>query len=58
MTGGIGLAWCLVWFFLARDSPESSNLISPEEKKYILATRIYDGEKDSKDDVPFVPLLM
>ena len=33
VTGGISLAWCLVWMILARDSPDDSNLISEGEVK-------------------------
>lgn len=34
-TGTIGVAWSIVWYFLAFDSPDSHPRISPEERRYI-----------------------
>ena len=57
MTGAISVAWCLVWFLLASDSPEKSRLISEEEREYIVKRREYDSFSD-KDDIPMIPLLV
>ena len=42
--GAIGLVFALVWWLFFRNSPEESNLLSQEEKQYIIENR-------QKDDV-------
>ena len=34
--GGLGLVWCLAWFALVHDSPQSHPRISIEERDYIV----------------------
>nr|CAD7426774.1 unnamed protein product [Timema monikensis] len=38
LFGGVGLLWCVLWFFLGADSPASHKWISQEEKLYIEAS--------------------
>ena len=35
--GGFGLVWCLAWFALVHDSPQSHPRISIEERDYIVS---------------------
>ncbi|XP_065836114.1 sialin-like [Oscarella lobularis] len=35
--GGLGLVWCLVWFALVHDSPQSHPRISVKERDYIVS---------------------
>ena len=58
ITAAVTVVWCVVWQLLAQDSPDTSSFISEDERKYILAHRNFDDSKDSKDDVPMIPLLM
>ena len=58
ITAAVTVVWCVVWQLLAQDSPDTSRFISEEERKYILANRNFDDSKESKDDVPMIPLLM
>lgn len=36
VTGAMGLVWCLFWFVLVFDSPQSHPWISQEEEEYIV----------------------
>ena len=58
ITAAVTVVWCVVWQLLAQDSPDTSSFISEDERKYILAHRNFDDSKESKDDVPMIPLLM
>lgn len=43
-TGGSGILWCVLWFFLAYDSPAKHPRISKEERAYI-ETSIQEYQK-------------
>nr|CAD7257590.1 unnamed protein product [Timema shepardi] len=51
LFGGLGLLWCVAWFFLAADSPASHKWISQEEKLYIEASlaKITTSDKVRQD---------
>ena len=33
--GGVGVLWCVLWFFLSNDTPQNHKLMSDNEKSYI-----------------------
>ncbi|XP_014213178.1 sialin [Copidosoma floridanum] len=49
-TGGIGLVWCVFWYFFAFDSPSSHPRISTEEFQYIQGS-ISGVTSDNKEGV-------
>nr|CAD7197358.1 unnamed protein product [Timema douglasi] len=50
LFGGVGLLWCVAWFFLGADSPASHKWISQEEKLFIEASlaKITTSDKSRK----------
>lgn len=44
--GGIGVFWCVFWYFLSSETPQKHKLISENEKIYIASETI--GEKSEK----------
>lgn len=35
LFGGLGILWCIIWYFLGSDSPQKHNNISEKEISYI-----------------------
>lgn len=35
-TGLFGILWCVLWAYLATDTPQTQRFISPEELEYIV----------------------
>ncbi|XP_048453235.1 sialin isoform X1 [Rhincodon typus] len=52
--GAFGVAWCLLWFMMASDSPETHKTISQTEKMYIVAS--LRGQHSLNNDVPWKSL--
>uniref|UniRef100_UPI00398F5BE5 sialin n=1 Tax=Pristiophorus japonicus TaxID=55135 RepID=UPI00398F5BE5 len=52
--GAFGVAWCLLWFWLASDTPETHRTISNAEREYIIFS--LRGQHSFKNDVPWGPI--
>lgn len=48
-TGSIGVLWCLIWYLLAFDSPETHPRISLREQKYIRENTVNTYENSRWD---------
>ncbi|KAL8583106.1 hypothetical protein ACOMHN_008544 [Nucella lapillus] len=51
--GLLGLVWCVVWMAVVSGSPETSGLIHPEERDYIVTHRGQVTEAKEKIKVPW-----
>ncbi|XP_072107188.1 sialin isoform X1 [Mobula birostris] len=49
--GALGVFWCLLWFWLASDTPESHRTISKAEQDYIISS--LRGQHSFKKNVPW-----
>ncbi|XP_067840264.1 sialin isoform X2 [Heptranchias perlo] len=49
--GAFGVAWCLLWFWLASDTPETHRTISNAEREYIISS--LHGQHSFKNYVPW-----
>ncbi|XP_069742030.1 sialin isoform X2 [Narcine bancroftii] len=49
--GALGVAWCLLWFWLASDTPKSHRTISNAEQEYIISS--LHGQHSFKKNVPW-----
>nr|CAD7447699.1 unnamed protein product [Timema bartmani] len=58
LFGGVGLLWCVVWFFLGADSPASHKWISQDEKLYIEASLAKITSSDKNSLLSALPYLM
>ncbi|ERL95782.1 hypothetical protein D910_00296, partial [Dendroctonus ponderosae] len=56
-TGSIGVAWCLIWYLLAFDSPETHPRISLREQKYIRENTVNTYENSRQQQVPWKSIL-
>ncbi|XP_066144128.1 putative inorganic phosphate cotransporter [Euwallacea fornicatus] len=56
-TGSIGVAWCIIWYLLAFDSPEIHPRISLREQKYIRENTVNTYEKTRQQQVPWKAIL-
>ncbi|XP_034938553.1 sialin [Chelonus insularis] len=52
-TGGIGVSWCVIWYFFAFDTPASHPRISVEERQYIQGSVIH--QVASENETVIVP---
>ncbi|CAG9854568.1 unnamed protein product [Phyllotreta striolata] len=52
-TGSIGILWCLIWYLLAFDSPETHPRISLREQQYIKENTIVSYESAKAQSVPW-----
>ncbi len=50
IISGIGIIWAVVWYFLFRDHPEDSSLMSDEEKT-LLASTCVENQKHKKHSI-------
>lgn len=58
LFGAIGLAWCVLYYFLAHNSPASHPSISDEELRYIEASlEQKSGEDEEEVPVPWLSIL-
>ncbi len=55
-AGGVCLAWCLAWFFLVTDDPETHPFVSHQELAVIQANRVIPEKKGSLR-VPLLSIL-
>ncbi|XP_050292841.1 sialin [Anthonomus grandis grandis] len=56
-TGSIGVIWCLIWYLLAFDSPETHPRISLREQKYIRENTVNTYENSRQQKVPWKAIL-
>ncbi|XP_051880359.1 sialin isoform X2 [Pristis pectinata] len=49
--GALGVIWCLLWFWLASDTPETHRTISHAEQDYIMSS--LHGQHSFKKNVPW-----
>ncbi|KAF5281873.1 hypothetical protein FQR65_LT14517 [Abscondita terminalis] len=56
-TGSTGIIWCLIWYLLAFDSPETHPRISLSEQKYIKENTINTYAASRKQKVPWSKIL-
>ncbi|XP_017771579.1 PREDICTED: sialin [Nicrophorus vespilloides] len=56
-TGSIGVVWCVIWYLLAFDSPETHPRISLSEQKYIKENTVNTYESSRKQKVPWTSIL-
>lgn len=52
--GALGVIWCLLWFWLASDSPKTHKTISNAEQDYIINS--LHGQCSSKKNVPWLSI--
>lgn len=57
ILGAIGVVWSVLWYVYFRDTPESHQGISDEEKEYILATRQQKVVVDKVEKLNFLDLI-
>lgn len=55
-TGSIGVLWCMVWYLLAFDSPETHPRISLSEQQYIKENTINTYEASRAKTVPWLKI--
>ncbi|KAF5282674.1 hypothetical protein FQA39_LY17534 [Lamprigera yunnana] len=55
-TGSIGIIWCIIWYLLAFDSPETHPRISLSEQKYIKENTINTYAASRKQGAPWVAI--
>ncbi|KAL8566529.1 hypothetical protein ACOMHN_009743 [Nucella lapillus] len=55
--GVLGLLWCILWFVVISDTPESHPRISLKEKDFIISTRSAVGAHKEKVAVPWRDIL-
>ncbi|KAJ8985189.1 hypothetical protein NQ317_018218 [Molorchus minor] len=56
-TGSIGVAWCLIWYLLAFDSPETHPRISLREQRYIKENTVNTYANSRTQAVPWRAIL-
>ncbi|XP_019877715.2 sialin [Aethina tumida] len=56
-TGSIGVAWCVIWYLLAFDSPETHPRISLREQQYIKENTVNTYAASRKQTVPWKAIL-
>ncbi|CAH0548808.1 unnamed protein product [Brassicogethes aeneus] len=56
-TGSIGVAWCLIWYLLAFDSPETHPRISLREQQYIKENTVNTYAAARTQSVPWKSIL-
>lgn len=56
-TGSIGVIWCLIWYLLAFDSPETHPRISLSEQQYIKENTLNTYANSRKQKVPWKAIL-
>ncbi|KAL8606494.1 hypothetical protein ACOMHN_037725 [Nucella lapillus] len=57
-TGGLGLVWSVVWFFLMTDSPEHHPRISANERRHIINNRADVTLYTEKASIPWKSMLL
>ncbi|XP_030747496.1 sialin [Sitophilus oryzae] len=57
-TGSIGVLWCLIWYLLAFDSPETHPRISLREQRYIRENTDNTYENSRTQKVPWKSILL
>ncbi|XP_076257197.1 major Facilitator Superfamily Transporter 17 [Rhynchophorus ferrugineus] len=57
-TGSIGVLWCLIWYLLAFDSPETHPRISLREQRYIRENTDNTYENSRQQKVPWKSILL
>ncbi|XP_060534236.1 sialin [Cylas formicarius] len=57
-TGSIGVIWCVIWYLLAFDSPETHPRISLREQQYIRENTVNTYENSRQQAVPWKSILM
>lgn len=56
ISGGIGLAWCVIWWFYVTDTPAKCASISDAERLYLATTDMYHVS-DRKGSTPWRAIL-
>ncbi|KAK4878517.1 hypothetical protein RN001_011023 [Aquatica leii] len=56
-TGSIGVTWCIIWYLLAFDSPETHPRISLSEQKYIKENTMHTYATSRNQTVPWGKIL-
>ncbi|XP_018561721.1 sialin [Anoplophora glabripennis] len=56
-TGSIGVLWCIIWYLLAFDSPETHPRISLSEQQYIKENTVNTYANTRKQAVPWKAIL-
>nr|XP_023012618.1 sialin [Leptinotarsa decemlineata] len=57
-TGSIGVLWCIIWYLLAFDSPETHPRISLREQQYIKENTVNTYENSRQQAVPWKSIFM
>lgn len=55
-TGSLGVSWCIVWYLLAFDSPETHPRISLSEQQYIKANTVNTLELSAARKTPWLAI--
>lgn len=57
VSGGLSLAWCVIWAVLADNDPSVSRFISANEKNFILSSQQKSDHEQKKIPIPWKALL-
>ena len=57
ISGGLGLAWCLIWFAFVSDDPTKQIFIKKDEKAYIEENRKNTNNNIGKRAPPYLKIL-
>ncbi|XP_055838739.1 putative inorganic phosphate cotransporter [Episyrphus balteatus] len=57
VSGGISVAWCILWVIFADNSPSNSRFISLEEKQFILTSQQKSDDEQKKIPIPWKAIL-